>query len=153
MSGSLGDKQKAMLARAYRHEQRHDGEPSPIAQVLDEAFVSYSNRFDTDKYEGRWSVLDKSERFQTRRAIRALIKRGLMEEAGTAVSHTGGDTHTNTGCYCPKGYTRVCKTYRLTDAGRAIGKAEDKAIKASLRATEEANPKLKEIAERANQER
>jgi hypothetical protein len=148
MSRSLGDKQKRMLARAYDHEQRHGGEPSPIAQVLDEAFVSYSNRFDTDKYAGRWRVLDKSERFQARRAIRALINRGLMAEAGTAISRTGGDTHVNSGRYCPKGYTRVCKTYRLTKAGRVIGKAEDEAIEASLRAMEAANPKLKEIAKR-----
>jgi hypothetical protein len=150
MSRSLGDKQKRMLARAYDHEQRHGGEPSPIAQVLDEAFVSYSNRFDTDKYAGRWRVLDKSERFQARRAIRALINRGLMAEAGTAISRTGGDTHVNSGRYCPKGYTRVCKTYRLTEAGRAIGKAEDEATEARLRAMEEANPKLKERAGRIN---
>jgi hypothetical protein len=149
MSGSLGDKQKRMLARAYDHEQRHGGEPSPIAQVLDEAFVSYSNRFDTDKYAGRWRVLDKSERFQARRAIRALINRGLMAEAGTAVSRTGGDAHVNSGRYCPKGYTRVCKTYRLTKAGRAIGKVEDEASAARLRAMEEADPKLKQIAKRA----
>jgi hypothetical protein len=126
MSGSLGDKQKAMLARAYRHEQRHGGEPSPIADVLDGAFVSYSNRFDTDKYRGRWGALNKFERLQARRAIRALIMRGLMEEAGTAISHTGGDAHVNSGRYCPKGYTRVCKTYRLTEAGRVLGKAEHK---------------------------
>ena len=99
MSRNVGDRQKLMLAQAYRHEQRHDGEPAPIAQVLDDAFVSYSNRFDTDKYKGRWGALYKSERFQTRRAIRALIKRGLMEEAGTAISHTGGDIHANSGRY------------------------------------------------------
>ena len=134
-----------MLARAYRHEQRHGGEPSPIADVLDGAFVSYSNRFDTDKYRGRWGALDRFERLQARRAIRALIKRGLMAEAGTAISHTGGDTHTNTGCYRPKGYTRVCKTYRLTKAGRVLGKAEHEA-----RLREQANLKLKKIAGRAN---
>ena len=67
-----------------------------------------------------------------------------MEEAGTAVSETGGDTQFSSGRYCPKGYTRVCKTYRLTESGRIIGKAEDKAIKASVKATEEANPELRE---------
>jgi len=72
-----------------------------------------------------------------------------MEEAGTAVSKTGGRDYAGPGRYNPKGYTRVCKTYRLTDAGRVIGKAEDEAIKASMKATGEANPKLKEIAERA----
>ena len=153
MSRSLDDKQKAMLARAYRHEQRHDGEPSPIADVLDGAFVSYSNRFDTDKYRGRWGALDKFERLQARRAIRALITRGLMEEVGTAISHTGGDAHVNSGRYCPKGYTRVCKTYRLTKAGRAIGKAEHEASAARMKAREEANPRLKELAALANLER
>ena len=93
-------------------------------------------------------ALHKFEQLQARRAIRALIKRGLMTEAGTAISHTGGDTHVNSGRYYPKGYTRICKTYRLTDAGHVIGKAEDKAIEASVRAMEEANPKLKALAKR-----
>jgi hypothetical protein len=150
MSRSLGEKQKAMLARAYSHEQRHGGEPSPIAEVLTDAFVSYRNRFDTDKHSGRWGALYKSERLQTRRAIRALIERGLMAEARTVISHTGGDAHVNSGRYCPKGYTRICKTYLLTKAGRVLGKAEDEAVKARLRAMEEANPELKEITERAN---
>jgi hypothetical protein len=42
----------------------------------------------------------------------------------------------------------VCKTYCLAQAGRVIGKTENEAIAASVRATEEANPELKKAAER-----
>ena len=73
-----------------------------------------------------------------------------MEEAGTTISPRSGEHgHAGPGRYYPKGYTRVCKTYRLTDAGRVTGKAEDGAIEASVSAIEEANPSLKEAAERA----
>ena len=138
MSRDLSDKQKWLLALAFRHEERHGGELAPIAGVLDTAFFRYSNRLDTDTSEGRESALRKSELFQTRRAIRALIRRGLMEEAGTTVSPHSGE----------HGYTRVCKTYRLTETGQVIGKAEDEAISASI---EEANPKLREAALAAKQ--
>ena len=75
-----------------------------------------------------------------------------MEEAGTAIHSDAGYSMWSGGCgpgrYHCKGYTRVCKTYRLTDAGRAIGKAEDEATAASVRAIEEASPKLRQTAER-----
>ena len=155
MSGDLGEKQKWLLALAFRHEQRHDGAPAPITR-LSEAFFSYSNRIDTDAYVWREAALAKRELFQTRRAIRALIKRGLMEEAGTAVVRSGmgagtGGGDQGPGRYYLKRYTRVCKTYRLTDAGREIGKAEDEAVHANVLAMDEANPELKEIAGRATQ--
>jgi hypothetical protein len=151
MSGGLSDKQKWLLALAFDYEERHDGEPAPIAGVLDTAFFSYSNRLDTDAWKGRESALRKSELFQTRRAIQALIRRGLMDEVGRMTSQTGGPDYAGPGRYNPKGYTRLCKTYRLTNAGRVIGKAEDEAIKARVKATEEANPKLKETAQAAKQ--
>jgi hypothetical protein len=127
------------LARAYSYAERHGGDPAPITK-LSEVF------FDYDRDDFYLSSVKRSQHFQTRRLIQALIRRGLMEEAGTWISQTGGDA----GRYCPKGYTRVCKTYRLTEAGRAIGKAEDEATEARLRAMEEANPKLKERAGRIN---
>ena len=142
MSRGLSDKQKWMLALAYSYAERHGGDPAPITK-LSEVF------FDYDRDDFYLSSVKRSQHFQTRRAIQALIRRGLMEEAGTAISQTGGDTQFSSGLYCPKGYTRVCKTYRLTDAGRVIGKADHEAIEARVKATEEANPKLKEAAERA----
>ena len=144
MSKDLGEKQKWMLALAYGHEQRHDGAPIPIAEGLDEAFYDYDR--------GEYSRSDrKSQAYQTRRAVAALIKRGLMEEAGTAISKTGGDSGGDgyEGKYYPKGYTRTCKTYQLTDAGRVIGKAEDESTHARMLATEAANPELKEHAANA----
>lgn len=146
MSKTIGDKQKWMLALAYRHEQ-DEGEPTPITQ-LNTAFFSYSNRIDTDAWQGRKAALAKSELFQTRRAVRALIKRGLMEEAGTVVHQTGGSDYAGPGRYNPKGYSRICKAYRLTEAGRVVGKAEDEASAARLKAMEDANPKLKRSGER-----
>jgi hypothetical protein len=147
MTKNLSDKQKWALALAYSYEQRHDGEPAPITYLntvfwSDDRYYAACDAWMQARYA-------KSLLFQTRRLLQALIKRGLMEEAGTTIHHSGGDTHTNSGLYCPKGYTRACKTYRPTDAGRVIGKAEDEAIKASVREIEEANPRLKEIAERA----
>jgi hypothetical protein len=125
MSRDLGGRQKWLLAWALDYENRHGGEPAPITQ-LNEAFYSYKKRIDTDAYEGRGATLAKRELFQTQRAIQALIKRGLMEETGTAVVHSGpgsnGDRDQGPSRYHPKGYTRVCKTYRLTDAGRVVGK-------------------------------
>ena len=144
MSRNLSDKQKWALALAYSYAERHGGEPAPITE-LSEVF------FDYDRDDYYLSSVKRSQLFQTRRLIQALIRRGLMEEAGTAI-------HSDAGYRCQaaagpralplKGYTRVCKTYRLTDAGRAIGKAEDEATAASVRATEEASPKLSQTAER-----
>lgn len=139
----LSDKQKWALALAYSYPERHGGEPAPITH-LSEVF------FDYDRKDYYLSSVKRSQHFQTRRLIQALIKRGLMKEAGTATHQTGGPDYAGPGRYNPKGYTRVCKTYRLTDAGRVIGKAEHEATRASVRATEEANPELKEIAERAH---
>jgi hypothetical protein len=145
MGRGLSDKQKWALALAYSYGQRHDGEPAPIAEELDEVFLDYNR----DDYY--LSSVRRSQLFQTRRLIQALIRRCLMEEAGTTVSPRSGEHgHAGPGRYYPKGYTRVCKTYRLTDAGRVIGKAKDEAIKASVRAIEEAHPDLKEAAERAH---
>ena len=42
--------------------------------------------------------------------------------------------------------------WRALGAGRVIGKAEDEAIEARLRAVEEANPKLKALAGRVDLE-
>jgi hypothetical protein len=145
MGRNLSDKQKWALALAYGHEQRHDGAPIPIADGLDEVFFGY------DREDFDLSSVKRSQLFQTRRLVQALIRRGLMEDAGTAVSPRSGEHgHNGPGRYYPKGYTRVCKTYRLSDAGRVIGKAEDEAIKAKVREIEEANPKLKETTERVH---
>jgi hypothetical protein len=142
---SLSDKQKWALALAYSYAERHGGEPAPITH-LSEVF------FDYDRDDYYLSSVKRLQHFQTRRLLQALIKRGLMEEAGTFVHSDAGYSTWSGDCgpgrYHRKGYTRVCKTYRLTDAGRMIGKAEDEAIKASVKATEEANPKLKEAVER-----
>ena len=140
MSRNLSDKQKWALALAYSYAERNGGEPAPITE-LSEVF------FDYDRGDYYLYSVKRSQLFQTRRLIQALIRRGLMEEAGTAIHSdaatafwSGGSAPVATTC---KGYTRVRKTYRLTDAGRAIGKAEDEATAASVRATEEASPKLK----------
>ena len=112
MSRDLSDKQKWLLALAYSHAQRHDGDPTPITK-LSEVF------FDDDRYlvafdswaEARYA---KSLLFQTRRLIQALIRRGLIEEgwrhaaarAGTALNFPvpassrhgrGGDEHVAAG--------------------------------------------------------
>ena len=132
----LSNKQKRALAVAYVYEQRYDGKPAPITE-LNEVF------FDDDRFLrifDTWAEAgyNKSVLLQTRRLLQALIRRGLMEEAGTAISKSGCPEYAGPGRYNPKGYTRVCKTYRLTDVGRVIGKATRQAM-------EEANPRLKEI--------
>jgi hypothetical protein len=89
------------LARAYSYAERHGGDPAPITK-LSEVF------FDDDRYfaafdswaEARYS---KSVLFQTRRAIQELVRRGLMEEAGSAISQTGG-AQFSSGLYYPKGW-------------------------------------------------
>ena len=145
MSRNLSDKQKWALALAYSYAERHGGEPAPITE-LSEVF------FDYDRDDHCLSSVKRSQHFQTRRLIQALIHRGLMEEAGTAVNDRRTDPGSmfnrgdqGPGRYHLKGYARVCKTYRLTDAGRAIGKAEDEAIKASV---EETSLELKQTGER-----
>jgi hypothetical protein len=120
----LSNKQKWALALAYSYAEHHDGEPAPITH-LSEVFFDYDADF-------HLSSVKRSQHFQTRRLIQALIRRGLMEEAGTAVNDSmlnpSLDGSQGPGRYHLKGYTRVCKTYRLTDAGRVIGKAESEAI-------------------------
>jgi hypothetical protein len=119
MAKGLSDNQKWALSIAYAHALRNDGAATPIT-TLSEVF------FDDDKYYDAFSdygeaAFNKSVLFQTRRMIQALIRRGLMEEAGTAISEI-------------RGYTRVCKAYALTDTGRPIGQAEHEAISASIAA-------------------
>jgi hypothetical protein len=77
MTRGLSDNQKWALALAYDHEQRHDAEPAPIVEVLETVF------FDYDRDDFYLSSVKRSQHFQTRRLIQALIRRGLMEEAGT----------------------------------------------------------------------
>jgi hypothetical protein len=146
MSRNLSDKQKWALALAYSYPLRHGGEPAPITK-LSEVF------FDYDRDDYYLSSVKRSQHFQTRRLIQVLIRRGLMEEAGTTISQTGAGSNNDgdqgPGRYHRKGYVRVCKTYRLTEAGRVIGKAEAEATEARVRAVEETHPELKEAAERA----
>ena len=63
MGRGLSDKQRWALALAYSHEQRHDGEPIPIAGELDEVF------FDYDRADFYLSSVKRSQLFQTRRLI------------------------------------------------------------------------------------
>jgi hypothetical protein len=84
------------LALAYSYAERHGGDPAPITK-LSEVF------FDYDRDDFYLSSVKRSQPFQTRRLIQALIRRGLIEEAGTAISQTGG-TQFSSGLYYPKGW-------------------------------------------------
>jgi hypothetical protein len=95
---------------ALWHE-RHKQGPAPIAWLrLPPA----------DDGERRIGDEARTELFSTRRAIQGLIGRGYMKEAGTVISETPPSREGEPGRYYPKGYTRECKTYRLTSSGRAI---------------------------------
>ena len=84
------------MARAYSYAERHGGDPAPITK-LSEVF------FDYDRDDFYLSSVKRSQHFQTRRLIQALIRRGLIEEAGNAISQTGG-TQFSSGLYYPKGW-------------------------------------------------
>jgi hypothetical protein len=59
--------------------------------------------FDYDRDDFYLSSVKRSQHFQTRRLIQALIRRGLIEEAWTAISQTGG-TQFSSGLDYPKGW-------------------------------------------------
>jgi hypothetical protein len=94
-----------------------------------------------------------------RRGKTMALQLGALREAGAPedkankaaeelAGHSGGDSHHNSGMYCPKGYARVCKTYRLTEKGRPVAMQVTAEIRAELKAIEDANPKLREVAEK-----
>jgi hypothetical protein len=115
--------------------------PTPVTRLTD-PFFDYDYPYEYD------SAYHRQLLFKADRALKGLIKRGLVEVAGTAINHSGGDTHHMSGRYCPKGYTRICTTYRLTDPGREVAARVAAETRAELAAAEAANPKLKEIAAR-----
>jgi hypothetical protein len=85
----------------------------------------------------------RAQLFRTRRVVRALIRRGLMEEAGTSVSETY-DTNFMTGQRIGKGYTRTCKAYRLTPAGRILAEKINADTRARVEAVDRASPEERE---------
>jgi hypothetical protein len=142
---SIGKRQRSVLFFALTHE-KHEGKGKARVPItfLTEAFFhlfvdDWGSGFRTRGEEGRAAL------FRTRRAIKALIARGLMEEAGTTKNVTGNIGWDGGRHY--KGYTRVCRCYRLTAAGRVIAEKEDSEVKAEVRAIEEKNLELREIAE------
>jgi hypothetical protein len=113
----IGRSQKSILFFLHSHERRGEN-TTPITKLAD-AFWNYDLKYDT-------AAARKSLLFQTRRAINGLITRGLVEEAGTAVSKTPDTTYLRDcvvpGRYARKGYTRSCRTYHLTAAGRIVAR-------------------------------
>ena len=63
----LSQKQKWALALAYSYAERHDGKPAPITH-LSEVF------FDYDRNDYYLSSVKRSQHFQTRRLIQALVR-------------------------------------------------------------------------------
>ncbi len=60
-------------------------------------------------------------RLQYKKAIAALVRKSLVEQAGTTISHTGqatGHISDFLGKRVPKGYSRTVATFTLTEAGR-----------------------------------
>jgi hypothetical protein len=141
----IGKRQESVLyfALLYEKGSRKGGPAVPIT-ALTEAFFDLP----VDDWGSGFHIPGEERRaalFRTRRAVKALIARGLMEEAGTAVSVTGD--HGSDGGRHYKGYTRVCRAYRLTKAGRALTEKIEAEVEEQVKATKEARPELREIAE------
>jgi hypothetical protein len=116
----LGKQQVVILTLAAQMETR-----GKVVSIADLAGVFMD--WDGER-ENNGAATRKSELFQARRAVKALVARGLMEPAGTVESRSGDPDFFNTffavsmpGCRVRKGYARVTRAYRLTAAGRAIG--------------------------------
>jgi hypothetical protein len=115
---SIGGRQRSILYLALHYK---GGSVVPIT-YLTEAFFHVLVDSPPDMYATSGDE-HRAALFRTRRAVRALIERGLMEEAGITVSVTGD--HGRDGGRLYKGYTRTCRCYRLTEAGRAVAERED----------------------------
>lgn len=118
--------------------------------MADEHFVDYNDEGEEYEPDPPRMLLVRA-----RRAVKALVARGLLEDAGEVVSETPGDHFPVPGRYYPKGYSRACRAYRLTETGRMLAeqlKAQSDADYAAWRA---ANPEksaaLDEIAGRVIQ--
>jgi hypothetical protein len=123
----IGKRQESVLLFAVKHE---NGTDVPIT-ALTEAFHVF-----VDRPQGMYATrgdINPAALFRTRRAVKRLIERGLMEEAGTAISESDPGGHR--GRRLPKGYARDCQTYRLTQAGRAIAEKIDTDVKERMEAT------------------
>jgi hypothetical protein len=126
---------------------------SPITE-LTEIFWD-DDKGDDAFLNGETAAYNKSVAFRTRRAVKALIARGLLEDAGSAVNKTGGKRgEVVLGRYAKKGYTRTCRTYRLTPAGRVIAdelaeawnKAQPPELQAHFKELATALEKLQKLA-------
>jgi hypothetical protein len=85
------------------------------SSLADKVFYN-AERFDALKW-GEDRQFHKSNLFQARRALNALIRRGLVQDAGT-LSH---ETHPFLGI--GGHYSRTNRAFTLTDAGLAMAKA------------------------------
>ena len=116
----LGERQDYILHIAIWYEAAHGPYASVPITKLTEAFWNH----DFDGWENL-AAYKRSLLAHARRAVKALVARGLMEADGWAESHTGGGHNVAPGHYRPMGYTRECRSYCLTDAGRELAEQLD----------------------------
>ena len=116
---TLGNRQRDILCIALQHQGESSGGRVAITQLAEGAFVDVTHGLNLAGPEFD-AAARKAVLFRTRVAVKSLVAHGLLEPAGEMVSYSGGDDCGNPGHYCRKGYTRACKAYRLTAAGRAI---------------------------------
>jgi hypothetical protein len=124
----VGKRQEGVLLIALRHE---GGTDVPITALTEACHVL------VDSPRGMYATrgdINRAALFRTQRAVKALIKRGLMEEVGTAISQAYPGGHRDRGL--PKGYARPCTTYRLTEAGRAVAERIADEVAARVKAVE-----------------
>ncbi len=98
----------------YRDELGGEAATS-ITHLAGNHFVDYD-----DEGVERESDTPRMLLVRARRAVKALVARGLLEDAGEVVSKTPAETFPVPGRYYTKGYTRLCRAYRLTESGRVL---------------------------------
>jgi hypothetical protein len=97
----IGERQECVLLFALRHE---GGTDVPITALTEACHVLADNP--QGMYATRGDI-DRAGLYRTRRAVIALIKRGLMEEAGTVISDPG--SRRGRGRYYPKNYRATAR--------------------------------------------
>jgi hypothetical protein len=109
MAGKIGEKQEQLLYELY-DDKTGERRVLPTWRLGD---VFYDEEHSEAVKWGEDRLYNKSLLFQARRALNALIRRGLVQDAGTLFH----EVHPLLG-----GHPRTNRTFTLTDTGMAMAK-------------------------------
>lgn len=129
----LGESQAGLLFLMYLAHERNE-RPQAVAELASSEDANDKAWDDPIEYR----MLMNRARSVTRRALKAMQAKGLVEPAGTKTVHSNQKVDVLNdrvtvwlGQYVPKGYTRESATWQLTEKGLIVAKSEYDATIAS----------------------